>query len=300
MKKYILIGGCSYFHKSVNTIIDILGYSFDKTEVINIECSASSNKYISESIILSVDSLINSGVSSDDIIVINNFTQIGRINKVVPSEIQKEIKSNLKSTEKRKTKNLTYTFYNYFVEIQNRMYCLMIGNDGISSTIKDWYNTQEHNIETQKRIENNFEEYLKNIVLVQSYLKSKNIKNLSFLMNNVFDGWNSEFSHVYTKNKKWELPSTRNTLHISDISDFAKSLWNMIDLDSFVFYETKNNKYGGIDEYFVDKFGDVSFLENNPLNYHQFYSNHPNEDVYKSFTNDLMKSKIEKWKQNIL
>ena len=296
MKKYILIGGCSYFHKSVNTIVDILGYSDTESQIINIECPAGSNKYISESIILSIDSLIDYGVSSDDIIVINNFTQIGRINPIVPFEIQTEIKLNTNPSEKRKINNLTYTFYNSFVEIQNRMYSLMIDDTGLSSNGKEWYTQQEFYIENQKRFETNFEEYLESIVLLQSYLKLKNIKNLSFLMNNVFDGWESDFSHIYTKNKKWELPSTKNTLHISDISDFAKSLWNMIDMSSFVFYETENNKYGGIDEYFIDKFGNLSFLENNPLNYYQFYSNHPNEDVYELFTNDLMKSKLEQWK----
>ena len=299
MEKYIISGGCSYFHKSISTIMDILGYSFHNTEVVNIDCPAGSNKYISESIVLCVDSLLKSGISNENIIVINNFTQIGRFSPIVPNEIKNEVETNLKPTEKRQIKDFKYTFYNSFVQVQDRMYSLMIGNDGLSSTAKDWYNEQEYNIETQKRFENNFEEYLENILILQTYLKSNNIKNLSFLMNNVFDGWKYDFSHVYNTVNKWELPSTNNTLHISNISSFAKSLWDMIDLDSFVFYETKDNKYGGIDEYFINKFGDTSYLEDTPQHPHQFYSNHPNEDVYKSFTNDLMKSKIEKWKQNI-
>ena len=54
---------------------------------------------------------------------------------------------------------------------------------------------------------------------MQSFLKKHNISNISFLMNNVFDGWDNEFRHVYNGHSELSLPNTIGTKHISQISD---------------------------------------------------------------------------------
>lgn len=301
IERYIVNGGCSYVHKSIDSIRKILGHSITNIEVIDIDCPASSNRYISESIITAVNVLLEKGIDSEKIIVINNFTQIGRENPIVPEKIQNEIKNNFLITQNRVNYGVNYKFYNSFVELNKRMYCLMIGDEGLSEYGKEWYKKQEFYIEESRNITSVFENYLLDIVNLQRFLKNKKINHVSFLMNNVIDGWDKNFSHLYTKSTKWELPSTKNTIHISEFSEYCKILWESIDFESLLFYKTENNKYGGIDEYFIDKIKDVDYLENTPQNKGEFYSNHPKSKVYELFTNEVLEPKLKKWKiQNIL
>jgi hypothetical protein len=69
------------------------------------------------------------------------------------------------------------------------------------------------------------------------------------------------------------------------MSEYCKYLWDLIDLDSFVFHKTIGNNYGGIDEYAIDKFNDNdSLYVSNPKVNDYWYGNHPNTIVYSSFS----------------
>ena len=106
-------------------------------------------------------------------------------------------------------------------------------------------------------------------------------------MNNIFEGWSENFNHVYSNLKGPIVPDLSKTLHIKDMSEYCKYLWDLIDLDSFVFHKTIGNNYGGIDEYAIDKFKDnESLYLSNPKENDYWYGNHPNTIVYSNFSND--------------
>ena len=294
MQKYIIIGGCSYSNKSIKSIKSIIGDP--NIEIIEIGTPASSNKYISDSIIFLVDELLTNKILSKNILVINNFTQIGRENPIVPNELTNKIEESLELKNEKKYFNFTYSFYESFVKIKSRIYYLMNNSSDLPKSISSWTNSVEEMYKKKNPIYF-FENYLSDIIFLQNFCKIKNVTCVSYMMNNVFEGWYDDFSHVYNKNKKWELPSMKNTNHISEMSELTKVFWKMINLNDIVFYKTNTNKYGGIDEYFIDKFSDIKYLENTPLDDYTWFSNHPNETVYEKFTIALLKNKILEWKE---
>lgn len=298
MKRYIIVGGCSYAHNDLNSVSNIVG---NDVEFLNINTSASSNRYISESIISTCDLLLKNGIPSQNIFVLNNFTQIGRVNPVLPKELQLEVEKSIGRCEIRSF--FQYPYYKFsinFVTVNERMYHLLIGYHGKSSSVKSWISEQEKYYFNIKNPISYFEDYLTDIVMMQNYLKQNKILFASYMMNNVFDGWKDNLSHSYTSFTKWELPSTKEYKHISELSNTTRILWEMIDLDKIVFYKTEKNKYGGIDEYFIDKFKDRKYLHDKSSHSNVFYGNHPNECVYGSFTNELLKPKLKKWIQKNL
>lgn len=299
MKKYLVVGGCSYAHNNIDDILNIIGLDI---EPIHVNTPASSNKFISESIISICEFLISNGIPSENILVLNNFTQIGRANPILPKSLKTEIKESLSPTENRTFKdNPYYEFYNSFVSVLGRMYYLLIGYNKVPLSVKSWIKKQENYYWKVKEPITYFEEYLTEIILMQRYLKDKNIFQISYMMSNVFEGWDLDLSHSYNNFKKWELPSMQGYKHICELSRITKILWDMVDLDKICFHQTENNKYGGIDEYFIDKFKDKKYLHDDSFDTNYFYGNHPNKEVYDSFTNEYIKPKLLKWKaQHIL
>lgn len=307
MTKYFIIGGCSYGHKNPTIIEEIF---FDKKsenftenehiKTINVDASSASNKFIVESIIIAVNTLLNKGIDSKDILVINNFTQIGRENVLVPNEIENQIKNNIESILNDNKFNREFeiknNYYIGFAENNNGLYSLLTSPENTNEYVKKWNNIQEKYFFKYKNPILYFEEYLKDIFTLQSYLKKVNVESISFMMSNVFEGWDKNFGHVYTSNKEWKLPSLKNTIHINQLSKITNILWELIDFSKFVFYETKENKYGGLDEFFINEIVDENELCD--LGYHpgHFYGRHPSIFVYTEFTKIVMINKILDWK----
>lgn len=298
MKKYIVSSGCSYAQHNFDTILDILDSpSVSELQILNVQASASSNTYICNSIISTVHSLLNSGVPSKNILVINNYTQVGRNSVAVPKFFHTEIESKYNGEQITKYREIYHCFLGEYVRMNDKIYSHLIGSDVISDKLKEWEGVQYKANFEQTEPEKLFEDYLSKIVLLQSYLKRNGVTQISFLMNNVFEGWNKDFSHQYNSNTKWELPSLSNSLHISEISPLCNALWESIDFSSIVFHRCRGNKYGGIDEYFIDKFKDIEYLSDEPEASGCFYGNHPNHKVYEGFTIDYIKDKLLDWKK---
>jgi hypothetical protein len=298
MKRYIILAGCSYTYRAINYLSQLLGNT--NIEIINIGANSAGNQFISESIMISVNALLKQGVLSKDIYVINNFTQIFRPVVKLPIEYHIKVQPLFadNNSDIRNVGNVTYKSCLSLIQIENQIYSFLVSKDGLTHEVKDWYNYQSDIYRVKRIVEQYFEIYLESIVLMQSFLKKHNIGNISFLMNNVFDGWQDEFTHIYTKNKDFSLPSTKGTKHISELSDYTKVLWDCIDLDSFVFHKTEENKYGGIDEYMLDKFPDAKYL-NDKIIKGFYFGNHPNEVIYRNFTNEYMLDKLKIWNNEI-
>lgn len=305
MKKYIIITGCSYAYKAESYLKLLLKRLSNKRnkllsgdlniQLINIGASSAGNEYISESTIIAVNTLLEDGVSSNDIFVLNNFTQIFRPVVKLPYEYHKKVEPLFaEAADIRINGKIHYASTASLLKLQNQIYSFLITNYNLTHEVRDWYNYQLEIYRVKRIVEQYFEKYLESIVIMQTFLKKHKIGNISFLMNNVFDGWTDELSHVYSSNTKFSLPSTKGTKHISDITDYTKVLWDSIDLDSFAFHQTPENKYGGIDEYMLDKFPDKSYLQDKITNGF-YFGNHPNDIIYERFTDEYLSDKLKNW-----
>jgi hypothetical protein len=298
MKKYIIISGCSYAYRDPTHLVSLLK-PFD-IQLINIGASAAGNEYISESTIIAVKSLLEVGILPKDILVINNFTQIFRPVVKLPYEYHKKAEPLFHNNDcdKREYENISYTSTPALLKFQNQIYSFLISSENLTHEIKDWYSYQSQVYRVKRIVEQYFEIYLQSIVVMQSFLKKHNIFNISFLMNNVFDGWDAEFRHVYNGHSELSLPNTIGTKHISQISDYTKVLWDCIDLDSFIFHQTERNKYGGIDEFMLDRYPDRKYFQN-PEKLDFIFGNHPDGQIYHNFTDEYMVDKLKNWANEI-
>ena len=170
--------------------------------------------------------------------------------------------------------------------------------------IKEFIKNSPINNKPIDRLEN----YLTNILDLQSFLKSNNIQYSFFLMNNSFEGYYNNFSNFsYTEDtrnivqqEKIILPNLSEYNHIKDFSDYMNKIWNLIDLSNFNFYQTENFNFGGIDEYSMEKFGHESYFAGaNPWDipedgsYVTSFGAHPHESVYVNFFIDYIYEKIK-------
>lgn len=138
--------------------------------------------------------------------------------------------------------------------------------------------------------------YFENILFVQQYLKSKGIKYKFCLMQNQFSLYNKssfrqEVLQTLEKNGEHYLNQDYvNSNHIWDISNPIKIIKDLIDWESWWFYENKDKNiiWGGIDEYAIDNFGVKAFPKTNSAN--NMFHQHPDSFVYDSLIKDeLMK-----------
>lgn len=275
-KKHLIIAGCSYYWKVNKELYpDNIPEAFLKEyQIHDIGLSSSSIEYIKESIIHTIGELLSNGIKASDIYLLSNLTNIGRFFIKYPENIINNLSDYYKKTNrigKYVTSSLILTYT----------------NDYKPNEVKVWERRVISNIENSRLPIQNFEIYLENVVILQSFLKTNNISHTLFLMNNIFEGWSEDFNHVYSNLKGPVVPDLSKNLHIKDMSEYCKYLWDLIDLDSFVFHKTIGNNYGGIDEYAIDKFKDnESLYFSNPKKNDYWYGNHPNAIVYSNFSND--------------
>lgn len=303
MKKYVVIGGCSYaFRELGNLELLINTFTSKKIELqfIDLRANSAGNEFITESIIIAVNTLLNNGILPNDIIVINNFTQIFRPVVKLPYEYHNKVKHlfEFSNADVRIVENIKYASCESLIMVGNQIYSFLYSDKHLEDDVKDWYDIQSNNYRIKKIVEQYFESYLTNILTLQTYLKQKNIHNISYLMNNVFNGWLDNFSHVYNKHTSLSLPNTVGTKHISEISEITKAIWDCIDLNSFVFYKTDINEYGGIDEYMLDNFPNRKYMQNPELK-DFIFGNHPNGFIYHQFAIDCMSEKLKNWVNEI-
>ena len=274
-RKHLIIAGCSYSWKIDKEVYpNYIPEAFLKGyNLIKIGLSSASIEHIKESIIHKIGELLESGVDSSNIYLLSNITNIGRHFIKYPDYMLNSLSEFYKETNqigKNMVSSLTMDAYDEYK----------------SKDVKRWEKTIILNIENSRLPIQYFEIYLESIVILQSFLKTNNISHTLFPMNNVFEGWDNNFNHRYSNLKRPVVPDLGKTLHIKDMSEYCKYLWNLIDLDNFVFHKTIGNNYGGIDEYTIDKLnGDESLYFSNPKeSNNNWYGNHPITPAYTSFS----------------
>ena len=257
-KRCILTTGCS-FTNFRTTWSDYLEVSTD-TEVINVGYKGSSNDIILRGIITNVEKLLQQNRKVD--VVLIQLTTMERKYMINSGnfEMSPPAQNFMKST-----------WSSWFMPM----------NEGFKNSQEFW-KTYWENIHSD---ELHFFELLEKIFLVQTYLKSKNIKY------RMFCGWDlftdSKGKDIFSKDKPYEninneLLKDKFTYCKADThnSEFGiKSYWDMIDWDKWWFFENEKIKYGGITEW-----------SQYNLEKDKWYQDdlHPSFDAHKKFNEEVI------------
>ena len=245
--KYIIGSGCSFSDSNASWL-----YGFNTQKIINLAQGGCGNKYIQDSIIKEVYKLLESGVSAYDILVGVQFTGIARLDFIVSDETP-TINNSLDD----------FTWHNKIDEKS-----AWIHGGGSNSFVRDldtktfqdryFLNYYKYFMTHTE----NWYNFLVNIITLQSFLKCKNIKYF------FHTGWNL----VDVIHKK---------TFVSNLVKFKQFsyLWNQIEQDRFIFYESKYgnmsknqaknySKFGGMWQYLIERDG-INLDNDHPNEYGQ-------------------------------
>lgn len=324
--KYIVSTGCSYgvMFKSLGKYTT--GNDGDFFRVIDLQIDGMGSEYQKRSIIYVVDQLLKY-VNAEDIYVIVEWSQPGRLLSEIPKEFCSDVFEDL---EKHTSDSIV--FDNNFIPLNFKLPINLIKvYKSLNAIIGNNMYTNWDNIDLSsfrknelfKKLFNQWrtlkncissvsimEKYLEDIVDLQNYLNINGIDSTMFLMNNTFEGWDIENgSHFYTSKEcmdsvQEEKIKIKNLFlfdEIKDFSEYCKILWDSIDLSKFVFYKTDRYQYGGIDEYAMEEFGHIAYTSAaNPWDiptdgsYVTSFGAHPHSAVYVKFFEKFIYEKISR------
>ena len=287
--KYIINTGCSYgvMFRSMKEFTKGNDTDF---KVIDLHCDSFGAEYQKRSVLYTVSKLLWDGVLPDNIFVIIEWSQPNRLFTEIPNELCKDILNDSDNIEgtfildnkfnlKEKTNQLIGKWKSLNVIIGNKVYTNPDVDDLTYFENKEieWYLSEyKNNCHISHKPIDRYEHYLQCIVDTQSFLTSLNIEHISFLMNDTFTDLKSK-------------------------SDYLKNIWNCVDLTKFVFH----NRFGGIDEFAMEKFGNISYLSGAnewdipPDGNMMEFGNHPHDSVYIDFFEQYIYIKGKKYFGNL-
>jgi len=312
--KYIVNTGCSY-GVMFRSFKEFTIGNTDDFKIIDLHCDSHGAEYQKRSIIYVVSKLLKDGVSPTDIFVLVEFSQPNRLLVELPKENADYILSDVCNSEGTFILNNKFNrlddSYDYIAKYKSLN--VIFGDRVYINPELDDFSEYEsmHRYYLKSFVENSpiiykpidrYETYLTNILATQSFLKSLGIDYTFFLMNNTFEGYDENLNHIYSTDYVYslmnlgliKLPDLKNSICIKDVSSYASEIWNLIDLNKFVFYKTDNFNYGGIDEYAMEKFGNIAYLSSaNEWDKPEdgcvvSFGAHPHDSVYVSFFVDYI------------
>lgn len=316
--KYLINTGCSYgvMFRSMKEFTNGNDTDF---QIIDLHCDSHGAEYQKRSIEYTISNLLGNGADPKNIYVIVEFSQPNRLFTELPIENSQYMLNDTDGLEgifilnnkfeRQEDSNLIQKYKSLNVILGDRVY--------INPELDDFSEYDDSNqfyLEKFKEIASisnkpidRLEQYLNNILALQSFLKSYSINYTFFLMNNTFEGYDTKFRHITSENETYqalnneiiELPDYKtNRVMIHEFSEYGKSIWNLIDFENFVFYKTDKMQYGGIDEYAMEKFGHIAYTSGANLwdipedGYVTSFGAHPHDSIYINFFNDYIYDRI--------
>jgi len=291
-------------------------------EIIDMHCDSHGAEYQKRSIIYAISKLIEEGVDPKDILVISEFSQPNRLFVELPKDDADYMLSDRSYVEgtfilDNKFKRLqdSYDYVNKYKSLNvifgDRVYLNPELDDFSEFPVEHRLYLESFSKKspiTYKPIDR-YETYLTNILSTQTFLKSLGIDYVFFLMNNVFEGYLDNMNHMYSDVDLYRritddvilLPDLNEYNKIYEFSSYLSKIWNMIDFSHFAFYETDKFKYGGIDEYAMEKFGNTAYLATADAEGWDYpkdgfvtsFGAHPHDSVYINFFIDFIYDKIK-------
>lgn len=299
-KKFFIGSGCSYGKVAfaLNQWKEYLNID-DDVIIIDLQQDSQSSEYSADSIIHTCNKLLNEGVDSNNIFVVNEWTTFDRIQYVFPDGIIQESIKKEKTEINTEIYNCSDAERGFLNELINlRMYCFDNGNkmqiqliDGMCYVnpshlcLDDYKNTsfyewsvmfQKHSesINNEKLITN----YINNILRLQYYLKSKNIDyNFHFMNSQLSQFVKDSYNNIYHKQIDFYINKNGNFLpnknahrafiqrldkryDVQNVYTGIKSKFEDIDFDKFWLYENNGYRFAGIDEWTFDMFDDFGYV----------------------------------------
>lgn len=317
---YIVNTGCSYgvMFRSMKEFTKGNDTDFN---VIDLHCDSHGAEFQKRSIIYTISKLIKKGVNPKNIFVLVEWSQPNRLFIEAPKEYANHILKNLDNSEG------TFILNNKFERLEDS-FEFIPKYKSLNTIFGDrvYLNPDVDNFDELENEEliyyleefkkgchishkpiDRYENYLSNILHLQSYLKDIGIQYVFFLMNNTFEGYYNDFSHIYGKDETYKLfsedeiilPSLTKLLHIKSFSEYLNEIWESIDLTNFVFYSTEKFKYGGIDEFAMERFGHIAYTSGAnewdvpTEGYVTSFGAHPHDSIYIDFFKDYIYPKIK-------
>ncbi len=318
--KYIINTGCSYgvLFRSMKEFTKGNDTDF---QIIDLHCDSHGAEYQKRSVIYTISKLLEKGVTSKDIYTIVEWSQPNRLFVELPQEFCTEILNDKNHCEgtfilnnKFQRVEDSYEYVSKYKSLNvvfgDRIYANIehadlesFDNEELKFYIKEFEETTPISYKPIDRLE----QYLTNILDLQNFLKANQIEYSFFLMNNSFEGYYDNFLHLYGNDETWQqlqteiitLPHINNLIHIKEFSEYLTYIWNLIDLENFVFYKTEKFNYGGIDEYAMEKFGHVAYTSGANLwdipedGYITSFGAHPHDSVYINFFDDYIYDRVK-------
>ena len=244
-------------------------------KVINLGNVTNDNQVIARNIIYKIEKLKKEGINVSDISVIVQWSSFYRNSFFVsPSRIKEN--SKLKLPQHRNRWDNDYAHINDFVEEKNEIgengYYFLSGGYGMDHVKNPMKEFAHLNLGYLHSYEERMLCFLETIVMLQLYLKSNEIKykmfnianNFSdtYVLNNtngggfpMFKPEDSKHNEMYEILKNKFIPNTWNDGMNYKDNPYLNYYWNLIDWNSFWFYEEDGvHKYGGVTEWAIKNF----------------------------------------------
>ena len=281
MIKHIVVAGCSFTYEDYSWA-HILDENNPDIKVHNLGIPGTGNYVISTHAISHINTLLESGVDSSEILSIIQWSGIERKSFIGNTENSiLDVPFDTFCREQTKLKSLSETVK------KSKLY----RDSGKKNNHRYW----NHYKDNYWSDECAFIETVEHILRVQWFLKTNNI---DFLM---FNGWDQ--ATLATGNSphpsypakagstlgQFELEEYVNIGNpmLKDIYPWSTHLWDMIDFEKFAFVETENIKFGGLLQWgqqYLEK--ELWFVSSD--------DRHPSPEANNGFYNQFIKPFVNK------
>ena len=256
--KYLVTGGCSFSETSGPWAY---GLGINPYSVFNMARGCCGNEFIRRQVIFKVSELLKKGIPSNEILVGVQWTGIARIDLFVSEE---EIVTENKFHTDFEIDNIGHETHpansgslewNWNFDKHDYGWIHSGGGDNF---VKEWGAETFEGRYFQKYFKyfmthnQGWSNFLYNVLMVQWFCKSNNISLFNFTGWNLIDNDNGR---IYIDNNVEKFPESRH-------------LWDMIDQNNFIFYESgilnicgveessgRKSKYGGMWQYLAEHDG---------------------------------------------
>lgn len=244
-------------------------------KVINLGNVTNDNQVIARNIIYKIEKMKKDGINPSDISAVVQWSSFYRNSYFVSPSKQKE-NSKLKLSQHRKRWDDDYAHINDFVEEKNEIgengYYFLSGGFGMEHVTNPMREFAYLNLGHLHSYEERLLVFLETIVMLQLYFNVNGIKYKMFnIANNFSDEYvlncvngggfpmfkpdNSKNNEMYEIIKNKYIPNTWNSKMEYFNNPYLNHYYNMIDWDSFWFYEEENiHKFGGVIEWGIKNF----------------------------------------------
>ena len=257
--KYIVAGGCSFSETSTPWTY---GLGINHYNVSNLARGGCGNEFIRRQVIFKVSELLKKGIPSNEILVGVQWTGLARIDLFVSEEetvtenkFHSDFTVDNLGHETHPAKELRPNEWNWNTDKHNYGW---IHSGGGNNFVSEWKTRDFQDRHFQKYFkyfmthDMGWSNFLYNVLMVQWFCKSNNISFFNFTGWNLIDNDNGA---NYTEN-------------FMEKYSHSKHLWDMIDQNNFIFYESgvfnitpnvnmtqEKSKYGGMWQYLTEHNG---------------------------------------------